>query len=246
MTDQTQTNNPKPGLYALHDDEHATVLAALRLYQQKGMGEPYNRSNEIHEIATNGGEVFSSLDDEGIDKLYKSLSHKGLTLAEAAELISEGPAFAVVQEGGSSSELYISSWPSREEAEAFRVDCATDGAYRTSPVVEIPAAAAAMGELLYEAAGDLLDASHELELVDVKYFTIQLGAGTDVPLQEGGTGPDEPVWHFTSQEDRDAAAGTAKALGLAYVTGEVDDLPEGADGPDELADFTSYANMQVA
>lgn len=50
----------------------ATVLAALHAYQLAGMGEPSNRTDEIHEIATDNGEV-SSLDDAGIDELCRQL-----------------------------------------------------------------------------------------------------------------------------------------------------------------------------
>lgn len=56
------------------DAEHATILAALRFYQQAGMGEPDNRSDEVHELATNGGEVTSSLDDEGINELCERIN----------------------------------------------------------------------------------------------------------------------------------------------------------------------------
>jgi hypothetical protein len=63
-------------------DEHATILAALRYYQEQGMGEPDNRSNAIHEIATASytdhkgeeHEVLSSLDDEWIDKLCERVN----------------------------------------------------------------------------------------------------------------------------------------------------------------------------
>lgn len=56
------------------DAQHATILAALRYYQQEGLGEPCNRPVEIHEIATDGGAVMSSLDDEGIDALCEQLN----------------------------------------------------------------------------------------------------------------------------------------------------------------------------
>jgi hypothetical protein len=58
----------------LDDAEQATVLAALRFYQERGMGEPHNRSDAIHEIATNGGDIMSSLDDEGIDALCEKIN----------------------------------------------------------------------------------------------------------------------------------------------------------------------------
>ena len=61
-------------IYGLDIDESSTVLAALRYYQENGQGDPDNRSDEIHEIATNGGEVMSSLDDDGIDDLCERIN----------------------------------------------------------------------------------------------------------------------------------------------------------------------------
>ena len=55
-------------------EESSTVLAALRYYQENGQGDPDNRSDAIHDIATNGGEVMSSLDDEGIDDLCERIN----------------------------------------------------------------------------------------------------------------------------------------------------------------------------
>lgn len=54
----------------INDQQQATILAALRFYQQKGQGDPYNRSEEIHLIATNDDDVIS-LDDTGIDELCR-------------------------------------------------------------------------------------------------------------------------------------------------------------------------------
>jgi hypothetical protein len=65
------------GFYRLDDAEHATVLAALRYWQQEGMGEPHNRAEDLHDIATNGGQVMSSLDDAGIDALCERLNMAG-------------------------------------------------------------------------------------------------------------------------------------------------------------------------
>lgn len=53
--------------------EHATILAALRYYQQQGMGDPDNRSDDIHDIATNGDQE-TSLDEDGIDDLCEKLN----------------------------------------------------------------------------------------------------------------------------------------------------------------------------
>jgi|TARA_B100001057_G_C22114326_1_gene668219 hypothetical protein len=53
--------------------ERNTILAALRFYQQQGMGEPFNRSDEIHDIASDCGND-TSLDDAGIDDLCERIN----------------------------------------------------------------------------------------------------------------------------------------------------------------------------
>ncbi len=53
--------------------ERATILAALRYYQQQGQGDLSNRSDEIHDIATDGDNLIS-LDDEGIDALCEKVN----------------------------------------------------------------------------------------------------------------------------------------------------------------------------
>ena len=57
----------------LDNDEISTILAALRFYQQNGLGDPANRPLDIHDIATNG-EQETSLDDDGIDRLCEKLN----------------------------------------------------------------------------------------------------------------------------------------------------------------------------
>lgn len=50
-----------------------TILAALRLYQEMGMGDPANRSDHIHDIATNGDDDIS-MDEWGIEELCQSIN----------------------------------------------------------------------------------------------------------------------------------------------------------------------------
>lgn len=57
--------------------------------------------------------------------------------------------YLVVQEGGWSEEIYIHVSTTADDAEAHRIECAK-GAYRTSSVLEVPAAVAAVGEEAYE------------------------------------------------------------------------------------------------
>lgn len=66
---QPPTSGPR---IVLDDQALATILAALRYYQANGQGEPDNRDADIHEIATNGGDVVS-LDADGIDGLCEYL-----------------------------------------------------------------------------------------------------------------------------------------------------------------------------
>lgn len=90
------------------------------------------------------------------------------SVADAAKAASpsQGTAWLLVQEGGSSSELYVHGWNTQEEAEDDRVNCTRDGAYRTSPVIEV-AANLANHCSFYQTVEALLGASRELDLVEV-------------------------------------------------------------------------------
>ena len=55
------------------EQDLATILAALRFYQENGQGDPANRSDRIHDIANNFDEVIS-LDEAGIDDLCERLN----------------------------------------------------------------------------------------------------------------------------------------------------------------------------
>jgi len=64
--------------FDLRDEELATILAALRFYQEQGMGAASKRSAAIHDIATNG-DTLVALDDEGLNNLCEWLNHGGKT-----------------------------------------------------------------------------------------------------------------------------------------------------------------------
>ena len=49
------------------------------------MCDPVNRSDCMHELATNGGEVLSSLDDEALDELVVSLNFGTVLLVREDE-----------------------------------------------------------------------------------------------------------------------------------------------------------------
>lgn len=68
-----------------------------------------------------------------------------------ALLAKAKPSFVLLQEGGSSQELYVHAHETGAEADADRISCRDDGSYRTTPVVEIAPELAVLGEVFYEA-----------------------------------------------------------------------------------------------
>lgn len=46
--------------------------------------------------------------------------------------------FVVIQEGGSSNELYVHALDSQSDADAYRKSCRDEGSYRTAATVEVP------------------------------------------------------------------------------------------------------------
>ena len=67
-----------------------TILAALRYYQERGLGDPTQRPAEIHAIATDGDED-SSLDVAGIDDLCDRLNRAGA----AGDLVLRAPSAGI-------------------------------------------------------------------------------------------------------------------------------------------------------
>jgi hypothetical protein len=81
---------------SVSDQEFATIIASLRFYQEMGQGEPDKRSDDIHELATDGDNVVS-LDAEGIDDLAERINCEYEELPDtdprAENLTGENPAF---------------------------------------------------------------------------------------------------------------------------------------------------------
>jgi len=98
------------------DQEHATVLAALRFYQHQGLADdPGLRPDVIHDIATGGGNASfaASLDGRGIDTLCERLNTGGEDAAAPAPQISA----AIRQALGlaaSRAERELGRWPASE------------------------------------------------------------------------------------------------------------------------------------
>lgn len=56
-----------------HDEDRHAIIAALRYWQSQGMCDPCNRSDELHDLATNGLAV-TSLCEEDLDALVMALN----------------------------------------------------------------------------------------------------------------------------------------------------------------------------
>lgn len=98
-------------------------------------------------------------DFEG-DKVLLQLVAKGapLTAEVAPPPPEEAKVYVLIQEGGSSAELYLHAHHTFEDAEDDRESCADNGAYRTSStIVEVPASLA-NHPAFYEIAEKLLGA----------------------------------------------------------------------------------------
>lgn len=97
------------------------------------------------------------------DKLgYRVSVPPGHSQDLALALKASGNFHMLVQEGGSSDELYIHSHGSFEEAENDRAHCTKNGSYRTTEIITLPAPVAALGELFYETAEQLASSMRTL------------------------------------------------------------------------------------
>jgi hypothetical protein len=66
------------------------------------------------------------------------------------------PSYVYVQEGGSTSELYLHEYETEEGALTGRLDCASAGGYKTGAVVEISPCLRSLGEVFYATAEALV------------------------------------------------------------------------------------------
>lgn len=94
----------------------------------------YLTEEGLEAVVFNKESTFFELEDFEGDAVKLKLVAKSKVLTP-----DDGPAFVLIQEGGSSSELYIHAHATYTEAFADRVSCAEDGSYRTSEIIEVPA-----------------------------------------------------------------------------------------------------------
>jgi hypothetical protein len=156
-----------------YEEECTQASEALDSFQRKiaEAGRPVLTRAEADEaLEARRGGVFDNL----ILFLFGPLGDEVADCAEIEACVpkdDEQPGkemFALIQEGGSSTELYLHVHGTAEEAEADRVECARKGAYRTSPSFTIPPELAAHGEVLFSLIEEALEAGANLELVPVE------------------------------------------------------------------------------
>jgi hypothetical protein len=119
----------KESIILCGDAQHAAILAALRFYQSGGMGDPSNRSDEIHDIATNGDQVISSLDEEGIDELAEQIN-LDVDVVQALKLLKEsglsfGDCVTVFGETADNSPLIGAAQEIHQEEGSLEIDDTT-------------------------------------------------------------------------------------------------------------------------
>ena len=111
-----RSHNMNSANYRMTDQEHATVLAALRFYQHAGLADdPDFRPYEIHDIATGGGNaVFgASLDGCGIDILCERLNTGGEVDADPSAHAPDSIRQAL-ELAASRAERELGRWPLSE------------------------------------------------------------------------------------------------------------------------------------
>lgn len=140
-------------------------------------GEPENQVVRLSWTEDRPGTFGTSLTEEGLARvtfdaktgMFKLEDYEGdpvaLTLESGGEVLtpdSEDVVYIVIQEGGSSCELYVHVHGTRKDAEVDRISCCENGSYRTSKdIIEVPASLA-NHPMFYEVAEMLVGATQTL------------------------------------------------------------------------------------
>ncbi|WP_420227703.1 hypothetical protein [Pigmentiphaga litoralis] len=111
----------------LFQRESAEVAFLFRESQCHRAKHCWRLSSEIQEVLTHTDpeDALSELDDEEPSE-------------PAGALASEPSTYLVVQEGGSSSELYAHVFGNSDDAQDYRASSADEGSYRTSVPIKVP------------------------------------------------------------------------------------------------------------
>ncbi|MBU9199921.1 hypothetical protein KTD31_00710 [Burkholderia multivorans] len=134
-------------------------------------GEPDNQVVALYWGGEDGRQFWTAFTEAGLEKAtfnpatqsFEVEDFEGdkfeLQLRAKGNILTPDDAvhYVLIQEGGTSSELYIHAHGTRQDAEDDRVSCENDGAYRTSEIIEVPASLATHPSF-YEIAEQLVRA----------------------------------------------------------------------------------------
>ncbi|WP_434716088.1 hypothetical protein [Paraburkholderia sp. A3RO-2L] len=134
-------------------------------------GEPDNQVVSLNWGGEDGKQFWTALTEQGLEKATFNPATQSFTVEDyegdtlELQLLSNGSIltpddaihYVLIQEGGTSTELYIHAHATRDDAEADREECETNGAYRTSEIIEVPASLATH-PAFYEIAEQLVRA----------------------------------------------------------------------------------------
>ena len=149
--DATLDNCPEPGSPCpsddcpSHDSDGKDGLAlAIKAAEEHGKNsEPDHEVGDLQDLLMEMWELLNPtqkalfMGREQVRDLIRSeldadfLAPEGETLREVKDV------FLVIQEGGSSSELYVHSLESEDAANAYRARCRDDGSYLTSQPIQV-------------------------------------------------------------------------------------------------------------
>lgn len=209
------SDQSKPALYALTPSAHATIMAALACYADR-VGDAFVE-NGYEDVATNGG-TLPLLNEKQISELAESLNNPGLDFSAIVPLFAES----------SEDSPYVAAARENQREGSFEID-------DPAVVSRSDAGAYVMGWMWVD------DDTAGLNT----YWSIQLGAGTNVPPHEGGTGPDEPVWYFDDEQQFDRAKAYATTRGAAFTEGSTNDLPR-EEFTSDFDEFKDYLDLDHA
>lgn len=118
--------------------EELAALLMKEVYQRHGEGIRFHesqnpRAQHVWRLACQIQELLTDTDPE--DALMELEDEPGVP---ANPEVAQG--FLVLQEGGSSAEMYAHGFDTIESADSYRESCVKDGSYRTSQPIPIPQA----------------------------------------------------------------------------------------------------------
>lgn len=148
--------------HAEPESPHVRLYHVVAINEKSGRKHYLTLQPETHHIACVIKSKFNDYPSRRI-QLEEVVEHSpnGVAMALNNDVSSTKMAYVLIQEGGSSDELYIHSHESLLDAEEDRVSCSRDGAYRTSEIIEVPENLATQ-EGFYEIVEKLLVASRHL------------------------------------------------------------------------------------